>query len=95
MYAFCAIRYVSRKIAPVVACDSAEGFVFVEGPATNSVHCIHYYCMLSSDYVVASRLGTALTPVSSVRTISKLAFVPKALIVPLSLKNEAGVLLHS
>ena len=28
------------------ACDSAEGFVFEEGPATSSVYCIHYYWCL-------------------------------------------------
>ena len=39
-------RYVSRQMVPVEACDSAEGFVFEEGPATNSVYCIHYYCCL-------------------------------------------------
>ena len=37
MYAVCAIRYVSRHMVPVEACDSAEGFVVEEGPATNSV----------------------------------------------------------
>ena len=46
MYAVCAIRYVSRQMVPVEACDSAECFVFEEGPATNSVYCIHYYCWL-------------------------------------------------
>ena len=51
MYAVCAIRYVSRQLVPVGACDSAEGFVFEEGPATNSEYCIHYY--LSSDSGVA------------------------------------------
>ena len=42
----CAIRYVSRQMVPVEACDRAEGFVFEEGPATNSV-------LLSSDSGVA------------------------------------------
>ena len=37
MYAVCAIRYVSRQMVPVEACDRAEGFVFVEEPATNSI----------------------------------------------------------
>ena len=37
----CASRYVSRHMVPVSPCDNAEGFAFVEGPATNSVHCIH------------------------------------------------------
>ena len=41
-----AIRYVSRQMVHVEVCDSAEGFVFEEGPATNSVYCIHYYCCL-------------------------------------------------
>ena len=45
MYAVCAIRYVSRQMVPE-ACNSAEGFVFEEEPATNSVYCIHYYCCL-------------------------------------------------
>ena len=46
MYVVCAIRYVSRQMVRVEACDSAEGFVFEEGPATNSVYCIHYCCCL-------------------------------------------------
>ena len=37
MHAVFAIRDVSRQMVPVEACDSAEGFVFEEGPATNSV----------------------------------------------------------
>ena len=37
MYAVFAILYVSRQMVPVAACDSAEGFVFQEGPATNSI----------------------------------------------------------
>ena len=41
------------------------------------------------------RLRTALTPVSSLRTLTGLAFVPAALIVPSSLKSEGWVLLHS
>ena len=40
------------------------------------------------------RLGTSVTNVSSLRTLTRLAFVPAALIVPFSLKSEAGVLLH-
>ena len=38
MNAVCAIRYVSRQMVPVEAFHSAEGFVFEEGPATNSVY---------------------------------------------------------
>ena len=45
MYAVCASRYVSRHV-PVSPCDSAEGVVFMEVPATNSVHCIHYHSCL-------------------------------------------------
>ena len=40
------------------------------------------------------RLGTAVTHVSSLRTLTRLAFVPAALIVPFSLKSEVGALLH-
>ena len=40
MYAVCDIRYVSRQMVPVAACDSAEGFVVVEGQATYSIHYI-------------------------------------------------------
>ena len=65
MYAVCAIRYVSRQMVPVEACDRAEGFVCEEGPATNSVYCIHYYFRLW-----CVRLGTAVTHVSSLRTLT-------------------------
>ena len=51
MYAVCAIRYVSRHMVPVEACDSAESFVFEEGPAANSV--LHPLLLLSSDSGVA------------------------------------------
>ena len=43
MYAVCASRCVSQQIVPVAPCDSARGFVFAEGSATNSVHSIHYH----------------------------------------------------
>ena len=46
MYAACDIRYVSRQMVNVEACNNADGFVFVEGPATNNVYCIHYYCCI-------------------------------------------------
>ena len=65
--------------------------VFEDGPATNSVYCIHYYCCLQ---IWCGRLRTAVTHVSSLRTLTRLAFVPVALIVPFSLKSESGVLLH-
>ena len=93
MYAVCAIRYVSRQMGPVEACDSAEGFVFEEGPATNSVYFIHYYCCLQ--ILVWQIRNSGYTCLSSLRTLTRLAFVPAALIVPFSLKSEAGVLLHS
>ena len=48
MYAVCAIRYVSRQMVPVEACDSAEGFVFDEGPATKQ-RILHPLLLLSSD----------------------------------------------
>ena len=87
MYAVCAIRYVSRQMVPVEACNSAEGFVFEEGPATNSVYCIHYYTAVFRFW--CGRLGTAVTHVSSLRTLTRLAFVPAALIIPFSLRSEA------
>ena len=107
MYAVCAIRYVSRQMVPVEACDSAEGFVFEEGPATNSIYIYPESedsrssgCNIIASTTTAvfrfwcGRLGTAVTHVSSLRTLTRLAFVPAALIVPLSLQSEAGVLLH-
>ena len=45
MYDVSASRYVSRHV-PVSPCDSAEGVVFMEVPATNRVHCIHYHSCL-------------------------------------------------
>ena len=79
-------------MVPVSPCESAEGFVFVEGPATNSVHCITYHRCLQ---IMLWQLGTSLTPVYSLRTLTGLTFVPAALIVTSSLKREGGVLLHS
>ena len=40
------------------------------------------------------RLGTALTTVSPLRTLTRLAFVPAALVFPSSLESEGGVLMH-
>ena len=86
MYAVCAIRYVSRQMVHVEACYSAaEGFVQRQTSyiASTTTAVFRFWC---------GRLGTAVTHVSSLRTFTTLAFVP--LIVPFSLKSEAGVLLH-
>ena len=65
-------------MVPVEARDSAEGFVFE--PAV-----YRFWC---------GRLGTAVAHDCSLRALTRLVFVPAALIVPFSLKSEAGVLLH-
>ena len=91
MYAVCAIRYVSRQMVPVEACDSAEGLSLWKEQrrkayiASTATAVFRFRC---------GRLGTAVTDDSSLRTLTRLAFVPAALIVPFSLKSEAGVLLH-
>ena len=94
MYAFCASLCVSQQIVHVAPYDSAKGFVFAEGSATNSVHSIHYHRCLQT-MLCQIRNSTYITTVSSLRTLTRLAFVPAALVVPSSLKSEGGVLMHS
>ena len=92
MYAVCASRYVSRQMVPVALCGCAEGFILWKNQrrtayiASTTTAVFRFCC---------GRLGTALTPLSSLRTLTGLAFVPAALIVSSSLKSEGGVLLHS
>ena len=85
----CAIRYGSRQMAPVEACDRAEGFVLEEGPATNSVYYIHYYCCLQ--ILVWQIRNSGYTCLFS-QDFNQTGLC--SCIVPFSLKSEAGVLLH-
>ena len=88
MYAVCTSRYVSRQMVSVALCDSAEDFVFVEGPATNR------YPRNLQILLWQIRNSAYTSPVSSLRTLTLVAFVPAAFIVPSSLKSEGGVVLH-
>ena len=91
MYVVCAIRFVCRQMVSVALCDSAEYFVSLwrDQRRTGTLHPLPPQY---SDSVAHDRLGTALTPVSSLRTLTGLAFVYAALIVPSSLKSEAFVI---
>ena len=79
MYAVCAIRYVSRQMVPVEACDSAEGLSLWKEQrrkayiASTATAFFRFWC---------GRFGTAVTHDSSLKALTRLAFVPAALIVP-------------
>ena len=87
MYAVCASRCVSQQIVPVARATAPK----VSSLRKDQRRTAYIASTTTAVFrLCCGRLGTALTTVSSLRTLTRLAFVPAALVVPSSLESEGG-----
>ena len=92
MYNLGAIRYILQKIAQVSPCNISKCFIPLEAPVPYIIHSIYYYCCLA---LLLWQMRHTVHLGLLFQGFHQTRLVPAALMLPSSLNNDGGTLLHS